>query len=267
MHGMDRHTAGRRLRVAVRLFQPLCVAMWAALAALGGMLAAGWRVWASPAAGHVATAALAVACLAAATFSFDAAVRAKARSEDADAAEAGISARAAWGVAGVCAAAGLALSLRLTAAHVLMAAVAVVFLYAYVAYLRGGTPIGPLFAAMAGAMTLVFGGAAAGAPGASVVGAVFVFLLIFAHETLGNAEMRAFTAAALLLAAALAPLPYLFLGYGGLYLLLMLLAAGLLLGAVRKLDAPEPGVVPASDLVKAALTVGLVAFSFAGVTG
>ncbi|WP_457652887.1 hypothetical protein [Rhodocaloribacter sp.] len=267
MRGMDRHTAARRLRAAVRLLHPLRVAMWGALAALGGVLAAGWRVWASPAAGELTTAALSAAFFAAAAHGLDAAVRAKARSEGADAGEADISARAARGVAGACAAAGLALSLRLTAAHFMMAAVAAVLLYAYVAYLRRLRPIGPLLVATVGAMALVFGGAATGVPGPATLGAVYVFLLAFALVALDDREMRPLTTAALALAVALAPLPYLFLGYGGLFLLLMFFAAGLLLSAVRKLHAPEAGVVPPADLVKAALVAGLAAFSFAGVTG
>ncbi len=149
----------------------------------------------------------------------------------------------------------------------MMASVASVLLYAYVAYLRRLRPIGPLLVATVGAMTLVFGGAAAGVPGPAALGAVYVFLLIFALGTLDVAEMRPLTTAALAVALALAPLPYLFLGYGGLFLLLMFLAAGLLLSAVRKLHAPEAGVVPPGDLVRAALVVGLAAFSFAGVTG
>jgi 4-hydroxybenzoate polyprenyltransferase len=170
-------------------------------------------------------------------------------------------------MAGVCAAAGLALSFRLTAVHVMMAAVAAALLYAYVAYLRRLSPVGPLLVAVAAAMALVYGGAAAGAPGPATLGAVYVFLLAFALVALDDREMRPLTTAAAALAVALAPLPYLFLGYGGLFLLLMFLAAGLLLSAVRKLYAPEAGVVPPADLVRAALVVGLAAFSFAGVTG
>ncbi|GEM_PF-6368825 len=264
MRVKDRHAAARRLRATVRLLHPLRAAMWGALAALGGVLAAGWRVWAGPAAGDLTTAALAAAFFAAATHGLDAAVRAKERPGAAAAGGARIPARVA---AGLCAAAGLALSLRLTAAHVLIAAMAAVLLYAYVVHLRRLRPVGPLLVAVVAAMALVYGGAAAGAPGPATLGAVYVFLLTFTLGALDDREMRPLTTAAPALAVALAPAPYLFLGYGGLYLLLMLLAGGLLLSAVRKLYAPETGVAPEADLVKAALVVGLAAFSFAGVTG
>ncbi len=192
-------------------------------------------------------------------------------------------ARAVWALAS---AVGLVLSVLLSPLHLALAAGSVVLLYAYCARLKRTVLVGNVLVALVVALALLYGGAAVGQPGPALVGSVFVFLTTLVGEiakdiedVTGNGAAGARTlpfvhgpevaarVAALVLGMTLVliPAPFLAFGYSGLYLLLVLAAAGFLLRALWLLLTPDPSMQAGrvSALVKTAMLFGLAALAFA----
>ena len=180
--------------------------------------------------------------------------------------------------------AGVALSFTLSAAHVAMALFAAFALYAYSAWLKRRGLAGNVLVASILGLALVYGGWAVGPPVPALVGAAFAFLTALAREIAKDIEdvrgdaaaaartlplvhgpRRAADVAALVvaLAVALTPIPFLVLGYSGLYLGLVLLAAVPLLLALRLLLTSEPvtSARRASAALKWSMVLGLVALA------
>ena len=181
-------------------------------------------------------------------------------------------------------AAGVALSFALSAAHVAMALFAALALFAYSAWLKRRGLAGNVLVALVLGLALVYGGWAVGPPEAALVGAAFAFLTTLAREITKDLEdvrgdaaaaaqtlplrygpRRAADVAALVvaLAVALTPLPFLALGYGGLYLGLVLFAVVPLLVALRLLLTSDPvaSAYRASAALKWSMVLGLVALA------
>ena len=193
-------------------------------------------------------------------------------------------ARWVWGLGS---AVGVALGGWLSVAHGVMAAVVVFLLYAYSAHLKRTVLVGNLVVALVAALALVYGGWAVGTPAAALIGAAFAFLTVLAYEVVQDLEVTlaepspsirtlpavhgpgaATRTATVLLACTiiLAPLPFLFFNYGGLYLLLALLADGLFLSALWQLQA-RPSVAAAQAtrrLLAWAMLLGLSALTAGG---
>lgn len=185
-------------------------------------------------------------------------------------------------------AAGIALGAVLSPVHAFISVVAVALLYLYSRYWKRSVFVGNLMVSVLIATVLVYGGWAVSAPGAAALGALFALLTTLAREIVkdiqdisGDAAVdaktlavvygprRAAAAASLVLAATVlaTPVPYLVLGYGGLYLLTVILADGLMLRALWLLQAPSPertaGKV--SRLLKMAMLVGIGALAVAAI--
>lgn len=181
-------------------------------------------------------------------------------------------------------AAGVALSFALSAAHVAMALFAALALYAYSAWLKRRGLAGNVLVAFILGLALVYGGWAVGPPALALVGAAFAFLTTLAREITKDVEdvqgdaagaartlplvygprTAAYGAAFVAsLTIALTPLPFLVLGYSGLYLVLVLLADVPLFIALRLLVAPEPvaSARQASAALKWSMVLGLFALA------
>lgn len=180
--------------------------------------------------------------------------------------------------------AGVALSARLSAAHVALALFAALALYAYSAWFKRRGLAGNGLVAFVLGLTLVYGGWAVGSPAPALVGAAFAFLTTLAREIVkdiedvrGDAHLGARTlplvrgpgvaarVAALVVAltVALTPVPFVLLGYSGLYLGLVLLAAAPLLYALRLLADPDPETSAgrASAALKWSMALGILALA------
>ena len=188
------------------------------------------------------------------------------------------------GIWAVGSAVGVGLSVTLSAAHVAIALFSVGALYAYNAWLKRRGLMGNVLVALILGLALVYGGWAVGSPAPALVGAAFAFLTTLAREIVkdiedaeGDAQASAQTlplvyglqtasnAAALVVALTLAlvPLPFLVLGYSGLYLGGVLLASLLLLRALGLLLTREPheAASAASAALKGCMVLGLLALA------
>ena len=202
-----------------------------------------------------------------------------------------VSVRAARWTWGAASAAGLLVSLWLSATHVALAGGCFLLLYLYSARIKRLPLAGNVLVALVVALALVYGGAAVGPVGpAALVGAAFAFLTTLVREMIkdvqdaqGDAEKGLRTlpiaygagvtvrgaAGVLVLTLALTPLPFLVLNYGGLFLLLVLFADLFLLRVVWLLQK-EPTVSrmsQASSLMKWSMVVGMGALVAAGLAG
>jgi geranylgeranylglycerol-phosphate geranylgeranyltransferase len=192
-------------------------------------------------------------------------------------------ARLLWGLGSL---GGLLLAVRLSAAHVVMAAGAVLLLVCYNALLKRLPLVGNVAVALLLGLALLYGGWAVGAPAASLVGAAFAFLTTLAREVVkdledapGDALLGARTLPVrygpeaavgvvlltLALTVAATPLPFALLDYSGLYLLLVLLADAFLLrtGWILLKPGAGRGAGDASHTLKVAMAAGLSALALA----
>lgn len=179
---------------------------------------------------------------------------------------------------------GLAVAALVSLLHLGIAALAAVLLYAYNARLKRTVLLGNLVVAVVVGLALIYGGMAVGRPGAALVGAGFAALTTLARELIKDLEDQAGDAAAgartlpvrygpdatralllfiLALTVALTPLPYLLLGYSGLFLLLVLVADGLLLRSLSLISQTPPIADRAGSLLKVAMIFGLAALAAA----
>ena len=202
-----------------------------------------------------------------------------------------VSLRTAWWTWGAASAAGLLISIWLSATHVALAGGTFLLLYLYSARLKRLPLAGNVLVALVVALALVYGGAAVGPVGPpALVGAAFAFLTTLAREIIkdvqdaqGDAEKGLRTlpiaygvvaavrgaAGVIVLTIALTPLPFLVLNYGGLFLLLVLFADLLLLRVVWMLQKEPTAsqMSQASSLMKWSMVVGMGALVAAGLAG
>lgn len=282
-----------RMLAWLMLLRPLNVVMFAAGVGVGGVLTAGGLEMASGAVARLAVAACSAALIGGAAnaindvFDLDTdrvnrpgrplpSGRATPRE-----------ARVLWALATL---AGLVLAATLSAEHVAIALASAMLLYGYSVLFKRMPVVGNVIVALVLALSLVYGGLAVGGPGPALVGAAFAFFATLAREIVkdledvrGDAAVHARTlpivageqtavyaaAAVTLLAVLLTPVPYLTMGYSGLYLLLVLATDALLLRAVALLlgVSGEVQAGRASRALKGAMMMGLAALASAGWTG
>jgi geranylgeranylglycerol-phosphate geranylgeranyltransferase len=150
--------------------------------------------------------------------------------------------------------------------------------------------VGNLVVSLVVATALVYGGLSMGSVEPALTAAVFAFLTTLARELLKDIQdlagdsahsvsslavimgpQAAARMAIVILAATigLTVLPFLFLGYSGMYLMLMMAADGMILGAVWKAAGPKPteSAGAASRWTKMAMVFGLAALALANATG
>lgn len=154
-------------------------------------------------------------------------------------------------------------------------------LVAYNLKLQRVPAAGNLLVAGLGALAFLYGGAAAGTMGPAVVPACFAFIYHLGREVLkdaedcagdrhlggsnlalrwGDAAARRIAAACCVAVVALSPLPVLRVGYGALYLCLMLVLNGLLLDVAGSVASPGPVDYRALNrLLKLGMPIGLAA--------
>lgn len=195
----------------------------------------------------------------------------------------------AWWVWGVGSAAGVLGSFWLSAWHVGLAVATVALLYGYSAWLKRVPLFGNVAVSIAIGLALIYGGTAVGPARPALVGAVFAVLANLAREIIKDVQdargdaaagMRTFplatsrstalrTAAGILAALiALTPLPFLLLDYSGGFLLLVLVADGLLLRVLWLLRGTRmQRIGRASALVKWGMVIGMAALAAAGLSG
>jgi len=279
-------TAGMRLWAVVRLLRPLNFVLFLAGVTLGGFLSGGEAAFEGLLGVRLFMAALSAALIGGAANSlndvYDLEIdRINRPSRPLPSGLVGP--RVAWGLWVLGTAAGVLLSVRLSAVHVVMALTSAALLFAYSAVLKRTLFTGNLVVALVVALALVYGGWAVGPPGSSLVAAAFAFLTTLAREVVkdmedsaGDAALGARTlpvvrgpAAAVKvttvligLTILLTPLPFLLLDYSGLFLLLVLLVDVLLIGVLWRLQSAQAG--RASTLLKAAMVVGMAALALAG---
>lgn len=195
-----------------------------------------------------------------------------------------VSPREAWWVWAIGSGVGVCLSVALSAAHLGIAALSVLLCYLYSARLKGVPFAGNLVIAFVTPLALIiYGGWAVGPPAAALAGAAFAFATTLVREIVKDVEdaggdalggMRTFPLVAgpraalrlaallLVLTIAATPVPFLYLGYGDIYLLVVLFADVLLLYALWCLSGPEKA-GRASAALKAAMFVGILALALA----
>lgn len=196
-------------------------------------------------------------------------------------------ARSAWAFLSI---AGLALGFIVSAFHGLIAIGAAAILYVYSARLKSTSVIGNVVIGATVAVALVYGALVFGSLGPVIPAVIFAFLTNLAREVIKDVQdIPGDTAqdvkslplksgarsginlflALVVITIVLTPLPFAFLGYGGLYLLLILVADGALLAALWSgMRREEDGFAGrASAHVKTAMVFGLGALSVASVVG
>ncbi|MEX0599590.1 MAG: geranylgeranylglycerol-phosphate geranylgeranyltransferase [Rhodothermales bacterium] len=176
--------------------------------------------------------------------------------------------------------AGVLLGAIVSGLHLGLAILAAVLLYVYSTKLKGRPFLGNATVAFVVGLALLYGGLVAASPEHAVVGAVFAFLTTFSREVIKDVEdMEADASAGLrtapvvygvavaryvsvggvLLTVLLTPIPFLWMDYGPLFLLLVLLADLLLLRCVWiSPDRPEDAAA-ASAWLKWGMVVGIAA--------
>lgn len=257
---------GRRLPSGARLLRLGRVLLAPAGAAAGAWLVAGPGLFQPPLAQPALFAALSVAIIAASASALG------------TARPSGL----AWGLWAVGTGAGILLSGFVSAAHVAVALGASGLLYLFNVRLRLPPTWRPIGAGMAALLVVLYGGWAVGPSGTLFVGGAFVFLSVTAHQLIRGieharaaaqgrtkAEDEGARAATLVLglAVGLSALPYLVLGYSGLYLLTACVADLLMLRTAYLLisKAPDSYATRARALLQGALVVGLAALALASV--
>ncbi len=150
--------------------------------------------------------------------------------------------------------------------------------------------MGNLVVSLVVATALVYGGLSMGSIEPALTAAVFAFLTTLARELLKDVQDLAGDAAhavsslavvmgpqavvrmailILLVTIGLTVIPFLVLGYSGMYLMLMMIADGMILGAVWRAAGSEQteAVGAASRWTKIAMVFGLAALALAKVAG
>ena len=196
-----------------------------------------------------------------------------------------MTARLLWGVGTLF---GVALGASVSTTHLALALGAVGLLVVYNVFLKRVLLVGNLVVAFVIGLAIVYGGWAVGPPAPALVGAGFAFLTMLAREIIkdvedveGDATAGArtlplvygtsvavyTTVGVLFVTLLLTPLPFFLLHYRGLYLLLMLAAAALLLYVVWIFLGPRPEARArqASHLLKAAMAAGMAALAFGAI--
>ena len=185
---------------------------------------------------------------------------------------------------------GVVVGFAVSALHGLIAISVAAILYLYSARLKSLPLAGNVVIGATISVALVYGGLVFGNVEPLIPAVVFAFLTNFAREVIKDVQdlpgdmvqhvdslpvrkgVRSGVALFLTLIGVtivLSPLPFAFLGYGGLYLLLIMFADGVLLAAVwaGMQQEDERFAARASALVKTAMVFGLGALSVAGVVG
>jgi geranylgeranylglycerol-phosphate geranylgeranyltransferase len=193
----------------------------------------------------------------------------------------GATARLVWGVGTV---AGVALGASLSSTHLALALGAAGLLVVYNVSLKRVLLLGNVVVAFVISLALVYGGWTAGSLRPALVGAGFAFLTTLAREIVKDIEDVAGDAAAgartlplvygvpvaarvtvgvLFATLLLTPLPFFLLHYRGLFLLLILAAAALLLYALWICLGPQPEARArqTSRVLKAVMVAGMVALT------
>lgn len=271
----------------LRLVRPLNLLILAVAVGLGGWLAGGVGVWQDGHAARVLRAALSAVLLGAAANALNDVVDVevdRVNRPGRPLPSGLVSGAVARGIAVGAAAGGLVLAATLSAGHFALALGAAGLMVLYEVRLKRVALVGNLLVALVVALTLIYGGWAAGRVGPVLVAAAFAFLTTLARELVKDVEDVEGDAAAgartlpvvagagvgagaalgvVTLTLLLTPVPFLLFGYGGLYLLVMLAGAGLLarvaallMGGVeaRRLRA-------ASVLLKVVMAVGIAALA------
>ncbi len=194
-------------------------------------------------------------------------------------------ARLVWGLGTV---AGVALAAFLSLTHLALALGAVGLLVVYNVSLKRALLLGNLVVAFVIGLAIVYGGWAVGPLGPALVGASFAFLTTLAREIVKDIEDAAGDAVAgartlplvygipvavratigvLFVTLLLTPLPFFLLNYRGLFLLLILVAAALLLYVLWIFLGPRPEARArqASHLLKAVMVAGMAALAFGAI--
>ena len=281
------HPALRRFGAMVRLLRPLNVVMIVVGVVLGGVLAGGAEAMQGTAAARLLRAALAAALIGGAANAlndvFDLEIdRINRPRRPLPAGQ--LTPKTARLMAGVGTAVGVGVAATLSVLHLALALAAVGGLLLYNARLKRVPLVGNLLVASLVALALVYGGLAVGPLGPALVGAAFAFLTTLAREIikdLDDAEGDAAVGARTLplvagvrtttwivfgvlgLTLLLTALPFLGLGYTGLFLLLMLPTDALLLyvGWLLLDDDPTRHARHAGHLMKAAMLAGMTALA------
>lgn len=196
-------------------------------------------------------------------------------------------ARSAWVVLSI---GGVVLGFLVSSAHGLISLSAVALLYLYSMRLKSTTVIGNVVVGATVAVALVYGALVFGDARPAIPAVIFAFLTNFSREVIKDVQdipgdsvqdvrslpLRSGARSGINLFLALVgitlvltPLPFVLLGYGGLYLLLILVADGALLAALwSAMRREEEGFAGrASARVKTAMVFGLGALSVASVVG
>ena len=274
----------------MRLVRPLNVVMFLVGVGVGGVLAHTGGGWRSVELLRLAVAAVSAACIGGAANAindvFDLDIDRVNRPER-PLPSGRLPVRFARGVWIVGTGVGLALALLLGPVHLVLAAGTAAMLWAYSAKLKRVAVAGNLVVAFVLGLALVYGGLAVGGPVRALAGGLFAALTTFAREVIKDVEdmpgdrtagartlpLVAGPAVAvqvavgvLLLTVVLMPVPYLWLGFGPLYLfvvgvtaLALLLAAWPLISSGRA----EREATTASARLKGAMVLGLLALALA----
>lgn len=278
-----------RLRAVAALLRPLNFLMFLAGVALGGWLAAGTEAFSGVAGERLLVAAVSAALIGGAANSlndvFDLEID-RLNRPDRPLPSGRLSPAAARRIWGAGSAAGVLLAAFLSAAHVTVALLAVVLLFGYSARLKRTVLWGNAAVALLVALTLVYGGLTAGDVTPALVAAVFAFLTTLAREIVkdlqdasGDAAQGARTlpvvygaktagrvvTGVLLATLAVMPVPFLAARYSGLYLLVVLAAAFLLLRVLWLVGEDAHRAAEASACLKGVMFAGMVALALGGV--
>lgn len=196
-----------------------------------------------------------------------------------------VSVAQAWMLWGAASFVGVLLAFFLSLTHALLALGAIVLLFAYNARLKRLPLIGNVVIALLVALVLVYGSLAV-SDDAAWIGAAFAFLTTFAREVIkdiedvrGDESARARTlplmvgarsssylaCGILIFTVILTPVPYLYFGYTGGYLLLVLGAAAMLFRAAWLIAESGADAAGASRSCKGGMALGLLALAFAGI--
>jgi geranylgeranylglycerol-phosphate geranylgeranyltransferase len=185
--------------------------------------------------------------------------------------------------------AGVATAFLVSIAHVLIALFSVILIAAYNLKLKSSPLVGNIVVSSVVAAALVYGGLSMGGVIPTLPAVVFAFLTTLARELLKDVEdlkgdssvgmatyavvrgpeaVGRMAAAILLATVALTVTPFLLLGYSGTYLMLIMLADGMMLFASwNALGQNDPdSVAAASRWTKLAMIAGLAGLALANVT-
>ncbi len=286
----ERINSGWQVWSLARLLRPYNLAMMIVGVALGAGLAEGMDAFEGRNVSRVWLAALSVALVAGAAYCLNDAVDLTADQVNRPARPlpSGLwSVRSAKWLWQIGTAGGLIAGMLLSAWHGAMALTAALLLYVYNTRLKGAVVFGNLIIAGLIALVFVYGGLAVGAVAPVLPAAVFAFLTTLAREIIKDVEdvvgderagkrtlplaygpETAVHVATLVIAftLVLTPLPFLLIGYSGLYLLFVLGTDVVLLRVLWVLQKRpcRQHAGRAGSLMKWAMTIGLLALFFSG---